>query len=146
MTGNCETLATRAAELALNEGWNACLHNLSECSPNDLKSDTEGAPAFALFIVSTWGDGEPPDDAIPFFTELESDGAPNLPGLQYAVLGLGDSSYEQYNAFARKLDDRLATLGGRRVHDRIEADLDYDDTFSEWAQRVFPALAGLRQA
>jgi sulfite reductase (NADPH) flavoprotein alpha-component len=151
MTGNSETLAMSATNHALNEGWNATLRNLSECTPNDLGgsgdgSGAENAERYALFVVSTWGDGEPPDDALPFFNELESDSAPNLAGLRYAVLGLGDSSYEQYNACARKLDERLAVLGGQRVHERIEADLDYEDTFNEWVRRVFPLLDGLRKA
>ena len=148
MTGNSEALALNAMDRALNEGWTACAHNLSECSPNDLKAGDEGGNGgrYALFIVSTWGEGEPPDDASPFFSELEADSAPRLEGLRYAVLGLGDSSYEQYNACARKLDERLAALGAERVHERIEADYNFEDTFEEWARRVFPLLDGLRNA
>lgn len=135
VTGNAESLARRAHERALNEGWNARLVNLSEVKPADLAAETH-----ALFIVSTWGDGEPPADACDFHYDLEKDSAPALPALRFAVLGLGDKDYQDFNAFARKLDERLTALGAQRLHERIEADLDFDDTYAEWEKRVFPLV------
>lgn len=134
-TGNSESLARRAYEQAQNRGLAARLHNLSEVKPGDL-AETE----FALFIVSTWGDGEPPTDATDFHDELMADDAPGLPALRYAVLGLGDSSYTEFNAFARKLDTRLAELGAQRLMERIEADLQFEETYEEWARQVFAGL------
>ncbi len=145
MTGNAETLARRACDRALNAGWRAELHNLSEVKPADLAADQ-----LALFIVSTWGDGEPPTDADAFFSDLIKSAAPALPALRYAVLGLGDRDYADFNAFARQLDDRLTALGAQPLHPRIEADLDYDDTYAEWESRIFlllaPPLAGSHAA
>lgn len=135
-TGNAESLARRAYERAQNQGLSVRLHNLSEVKPADL-ADTD----LALFIVSTWGDGEPPTDATDFHDELLADDAPALTALRYAVLGLGDSSYTEFNAFARKLDARLAELGAQRLMERIEADLQFEDTYEEWGRRVFPLLA-----
>jgi flavodoxin I len=135
VTGNAESLAQRAYERALNEGWNARIQNLSEVKPADLAADT-----LALFIVSTWGDGEPPADACDFHYDLEKDSAPALPGLRFAILGLGDKDYQEFNAFARKLDKRLVSLGASRLYERIEADLDFDDTYAEWETRVFPLV------
>ncbi len=136
MTGNAETLARRAHDRALNEGWSARLINLSEVKPADLPAET-----LALFIVSTWGDGEPPADACDFHYDLEKESAPALPALRFAILGLGDKDYPDFNAFARKLDERLVSLGAQRLHERIEADLDFDDTYAEWENRVFPLVA-----
>lgn len=135
-TGNAESLARRAYERAQNRGLAARLHNLSEVKPADLAD-----AGCALFIVSTWGDGEPPTDATDFHDELMADDAPSLPALRYAVLGLGDSSYTEFNAFARQLDTRLAELGALRLMERIEADLQFEDTYEEWERRVFPLLA-----
>jgi len=134
-TGNSESLARRAYERAQNQGLPARLHNLSEVKPGDL-ADTGSA----LFIVSTWGDGEPPTDATNFHDELMADDAPGLPALRYAVLGLGDSSYTEFNAFARRLDTRLGELGAQRLMERIEADLQFEEAYEEWERRVFPLL------
>lgn len=141
MTGNAESLARRAETRAQNDGWLPKLENLSEVRPSDLAGDT-----LALFIVSTWGDGEPPADACDFYYDLEKDDAPALGGLRYAILGLGDKDYQDFNAFARKLDERLAALGAERIHQRIEADLDFEDTYAEWESRIFPLLEPWRRS
>jgi len=138
MTGNAETLARRAEQRALGEGWQVTLHNLSEVKPADLADDT-----VALFIVSTWGDGEPPADATDFYYDLEKSTV-SVAGLRYAILGLGDRDYSEFNAFARNLDARLTALGAQAAHARVEADLDYDNTYAKWESRIFPFLANLR--
>jgi len=94
----------------------------------------------ALFIVSTWGDGEPPDDAAEFWYKLES-AELDLTGLNYAVLGLGDKDYADFNGFARQLDERLTKLGATQLTIRADADLDFEDTFVEWSERVLTVLA-----
>lgn len=140
MTGNAETLARQAETRARNEGWLPRLQNLSEVKPADLAADT-----LALFIVSTWGDGEPPGDACDFWSDLGK-AALDLSGLRYAVLGLGDRDYAEFNAFARQLDERLACLGGQRLQEQIEADVQFDETYAEWETRLFPILAEQRSA
>ncbi len=140
VTGNAESLAQRAETRAHAEGWLPRLQNLSEVKPAELVQDR-----LALFIVSTWGDGEPPADAADFWYDLEK-AALDLSGMRYAVLGLGDRDYQDFNAFARKLDERLAALGAQRLHDRIEADLRFEDTYVEWESRVFPLLTQAQPA
>ena len=139
VTGNAEALADRAGKRASAEGFAPKVTNLAKVVPSDLTKQT-----FALFVVSTWGDGDAPDDAVGFWDDLDSAKAPELPGLRYAVFGLGDRSYPEYNAFARKLDERLAALGARRLEDRFEADADYEDDYQAWEQRVFRILGVLR--
>ncbi len=135
MTGNAESLATQAHERASAAGWDAHLHNLLDVAATDLTNQR-----LALFFVSTWGDGEPPDDANDFWYALES-AELDLSALRYAVFGLGDKDYTEFNGFARQLDDRLAALGATRLLERFDADLDFDDTYPAWADRIFPLLA-----
>ena len=85
-------------------------------------------------IVSTQGEGDPPDDAIGFTEFLQGKRAPRLPQLKYAVLGLGDSSYADFCGIARKLDARLAELGAARVQPLGEADLDIDSVAAPWRE------------
>jgi flavodoxin I len=139
MTGNAETLARQAYELALNTGLTATLHNLSEIRPADLVAPPG---AISLFIVSTWGDGEPPADACDFHYDLQKQNVA-LHGLRHAVFGLGDQDYTNYNAFARELDARLLALGSHSLLPRCEADLDFDATFNVWLGQVMASLAAL---
>lgn len=140
MTGNAESLAGQAEVRAQAEGIDAVLHNLVDLQPADL-TDLR----LALFVVSTWGDGEPPDDATGFWYDLEKADLA-LPNLHYAVFGLGDKDYADFNGFGRQLDERLAALGATRLLDRFDADLDFDDTYPAWENRVFARLAVAREA
>ncbi len=134
-TGNAESLAHQAHERAVAEGWSAAtLQNISRLKPADLATYT-----LALFVVSTWGDGEPPSDATDFHYDLEK-AQLDLSGLRYAILGLGDRDYSDFNGFARKLDERLTALGATPVLPRTEADLDFEDTYTAWADRLFPLI------
>ncbi|OOG52360.1 sulfite reductase [NADPH] flavoprotein, alpha-component [Rhodanobacter sp. B05] len=96
-----------------------------------------------LVVISSQGDGEPPDDAIGFCEFIAGRRAPKLPQLKFAVLGLGDSSYPKYCAVSRALDARLAELGGRRLVELGEADVDFEAVASAWSAR---ALDTARQA
>ncbi|PPU32085.1 MULTISPECIES: assimilatory sulfite reductase (NADPH) flavoprotein subunit [unclassified Xanthomonas] len=83
-------------------------------------------------VISTQGEGDPPDDAIGLVEFVTSRRAPKLPELKYAVLGLGDSSYADFCGIARRIDERLAELGASRVQPRGEADLDIDSIAAPW--------------
>jgi len=87
-------------------------------------------------VISTQGDGDPPDDARGFIDFLASRRAPKLESLSFAVLGLGDSSYPQFCVVGRKLDARLAELGATRLFAFGEADLDVDTIAEPWTQKA----------
>ena len=93
-------------------------------------------------VISTQGDGDPPEDAIGFVEHLVGRRAPKLPQLSFAVLGLGDSSYPQFCVVGRRLDERLAELGATRLFARGDADLDIDSVARPWLDR---ALAEARE-
>lgn len=96
-----------------------------------------------LVVISSQGDGEPPDDAIGFCEFIGGKRVPKLPQLKFAVLGLGDSSYPKYCAVSRALDARFAELGGRRLVELGEADVDFEAVAAAWSAR---ALDTARQA
>ncbi len=97
-------------------------------------------------IISTQGDGDPPDDAIAFVEFIAGRRAPALPELQFAVLGLGDSSYPLFNAVAKKIDARLAELGGTRLSKLAEADVDIAQVSNPWRQHALVQAKELLQA
>ncbi|MGO4700422.1 assimilatory sulfite reductase (NADPH) flavoprotein subunit [Dyella sp. 2RAB6] len=85
-----------------------------------------------FLVISTQGEGEPPDDARGLIDFIAGRRAPRLPALRYAVLGLGDSSYPQFCAIGRQLDARLAELGATRLDALAEADVDLDEVAAPW--------------
>ena len=87
-------------------------------------------------VISTQGDGDPPDDAQAFFEYICGRRSPQLKQLKFAVLGLGDSSYPQFNTIAKKLDERFAQLGGTRLLDIGQADVDVARVANPWRQNA----------
>jgi sulfite reductase (NADPH) flavoprotein alpha-component len=140
-TGN----AKRAAEALLTEagtrGLKARLLRADAYSLADLKRETQ-----LIVVISTQGDGDPPDDARGFVEHLTGRRAPKLEGLRFAVLGLGDSSYAKFCEIGRVLDARLAELGGTRLAPLGEADVDIDTVAVPWRADVLRALEALRPA
>ena len=98
-----------------------------------------------LVITSTFGDGGPPDNGADFWERLESPDAPALDGIRYAVLGIGDRSYDNFCGHAKSIDTRLAALGATRLLDRAECEAYDDEPMHRWADHV-AALLGDRPA
>ncbi|MCH6256322.1 flavodoxin domain-containing protein [Puniceicoccaceae bacterium K14] len=134
MTGNAEDLAKNAEKRVQAAGYAPKLLDLSDVSPSCIKEN-----ATALFIVSTWGDGEPPEDAEDFYAKLENC-SDNMESLNYSILGLGDSSYPDFNEFARCLDKELLRCHAQPFLERVEADFDFEDTYDEWIDKVLESL------
>ena len=100
-----------------------------------------------LFVVmSTHGDGDPPDDARAFCEFMFGRRAPRLPSLEFAVLALGDTSYPRYCEIGRRIDERLAELGATRLYERTDCDVDYEAPAAAWSARAFEWLQQLRPA
>lgn len=134
-SGNCETLAARAVKEAKKRGFQVAMKNMSEIEPSSL-----AAVGNLLVIVSTWGDGEPPESAAGFYKTLMSEELA-LDGLHYSVCALGDTSYEKFCQTGKDVDARLEILGGKRVADRRDCDVYYEDAFSEWLELAMTGLA-----
>ena len=78
-----------------------------------------------VVIAATWGEGEPPARATRVYRELMGEGAPGLGGVEFGVLALGDTAYVEFCVIGKALDQRLAALGGKRVVERGDCDLDF---------------------
>lgn len=135
MTGNAESLAQGTFDRATAAGWTATLHNLADVKVDDLLANASRA----IFVVSTWGDGEPPSDAEDFFNALSS-ATVDLSTLQHAVFGLGDSNYEHFNAFAKNLNARLIELGSTAVAEVTAADVVFEPDYEGWEPKVLELL------
>jgi sulfite reductase (NADPH) flavoprotein alpha-component len=128
-TGNAKRVAEALAEQAQAAGIAHRLVRADRYATRELRDE------HLLYIVmSTQGDGDPPDDSLAFVDFLASRRAPRLPQLKFAVLGLGDSSYPFFCGIARHLDERLVELGAQRLHDLGMADLDIETVALPWQE------------
>lgn len=130
-TGNSKTVAKQAAEQAREHGFEAALLDMNDYAPQSLKNERR-----LLIVVSTHGEGEPPAAAESLYEFLHSARAPRLPDLQYAVLALGDRSYARFCQTGRDFDEKLAELGAQRFLDRIECDVDFQESAHAWIAAV----------
>jgi sulfite reductase (NADPH) flavoprotein alpha-component len=135
-TGNAQALAERLAERVRALGRPVRLAAMADYEPRQL-----ARAGCVLLVVSTHGDGEPPDNARAFHEFLHSRRAQRLDGLRYAVLALGDSSYPRFCQTGRDLDRRLRELGATPIQTRADCDLDYAATAAAWMDGVVAALA-----
>ncbi len=99
-----------------------------------------------LIITSTYGDGEPPDNAADLHEYIMGEEVPSLEGMNYSVLALGDSEYPDYCQCGIEFDQKLEAFGATRMFRRIDCDVDYDDEFAEWKQGVIGAMGGMEKA
>ena len=137
MTGNAEDAAEQIGKRLKKAGHEkVAVANIERHSPSSLAERNEPV----LFVVSTWGDGEPPDEAIEFWEQLQTLQPGALEGLLYAVYALGDSSYDEFCGFGRKLDDELDRKGAIRIAARAECDCDHEEFIEEWSNDVHAAL------
>jgi len=134
-SGNSEALADLTTKAAKALGFKAKAVNMADIKVAKLKDIKN-----LLVIVSTWGEGDPPETATDFYEAFMSDQAPKLEGTRFSVLGLGDTSYEDFCKMGIDFDARLEALGARRVYDRVDCDVDYDDDFAAWHKGVLAAL------
>jgi sulfite reductase (NADPH) flavoprotein alpha-component len=134
-TGNAENLARRAAREAGRRGFAATIYELAKYPTAQLASE-----GIVLVITSTYGDGEPPDNAKSFWEFLGSDAVPTLTRLRFSVCALGDTNYPKFCAFGKAVDERLEKLGGTRAHPRTDCDVDFESPFQQWLSGALTAL------
>lgn len=136
-TGNCQRLASSLSRKLEEQGFQVTVAAMNAFKANTLKKVEN-----LLILVSTHGEGEPPDNARAFHEFLYSKRAPQLESLRYSVLALGDTSYEFFCQTGKDFDQRLEELGGQRLSPRVDCDLDYDEPVADWFEQVISALNG----
>lgn len=137
-TGTAEGLAKKASKEAVKRGFAPKLVDMAKYETVDLTKEEN-----VLVITSTYGDGDPPDNAQAFWNYLKADTAPALGHLNYSVLALGDTNYAAFCQFGKICDERFEKLGAKRVHPRVDCDVDYDAPAKSWTEGVFAALASV---
>ncbi|MDG1300823.1 MAG: assimilatory sulfite reductase (NADPH) flavoprotein subunit [Opitutae bacterium] len=137
-SGNAESLADQTVKTATKACFKAKAVSMSDIKPAKLKGIEN-----LLVLVSTWGEGDPPENSIDFIQTLMSDQAPRLEGTRFSVLGLGDTSYEHFCKMGIDIDARLEALGAQRVFDRKDCDVDFDDDYAAWSTGAIAALSAL---
>ena len=136
-TGTAEGVAKKTAKVAETRGFASRTVCLDQFESVDLTKEER-----VLVITSTYGDGDPPDNAQGFWNWLSSDTAPRLEQTRFSVLALGDTNYAAFCEFGKKCDARLEALGAKRLAPRVDCDVDYETPASTWTDHVFTALGG----
>lgn len=140
-TGTAEEFANRLAKDAQRYSLKAMVLDPEECEMNDLTTMREElGKSLVVFVVATYGEGDPTDNAQILYDWLHED--QDLAGLNFAIFGLGNTTYEHYNSMGRYFDTRLEELGAFRVCDKGEGDDDanIEEDFVNWREVFWPSV------
>ncbi len=134
-SGNSEKLAAALAKQSRALGFKPALIDMA-----DLDMAVLAKARRLVIVAATWGEGDPPGRAARAYGELMADNAPRLNGVEYGVLALGDTAYAEFCAVGKKIDERLAALGAKRVVERVDCDLDFATPAAAWIGTALKAL------
>jgi uncharacterized iron-regulated membrane protein/flavodoxin len=135
VTGNAESLGNKLAAALRCAGIRARARDMAHCRPDVLTQAN-----CVLIVVSTYGDGEPPDDAAPFWEAVVQGDGLDLRGVKFSVLALGNTTYDHFCKCGRDFDAALERLGGLRIHPRVDCDVDYNAPAKHWLDGVLANL------
>ena len=134
-SGNAEKLSGKIQKVADKAGFKSKVVSMGDAKAADLKKSEN-----LLVVVSTWGEGDPPDAAIDYYEEFMGKDMPKLDGLKFSVCGLGDTSYEHFCKMGKDFDTRLEALGAERAHERVDCDVDFQADFDKWLAGAIDGL------
>lgn len=134
-TGNSKKVAHQISAKVRERGFQVVVADMNDYPTKNLKSEK-----IALFVISTQGEGEPPIAAEEFHKWLLGTRAPQLDGVQFSVCALGDRSYLQFCQTGKEIDARLEVLGAKRLFDRVDCDVDFEDAVEGWLANVLEKL------
>ncbi len=139
-TGNGEGIAETLMDMASERGFNARVVDMEAFDPEELEKEQ-----ILFVIVSTHGEGDPPLAAEKLHAWLKDYSGPPLEKIRYAVFALGDSSYQFYCQTGKDFDQYLEKAGAKRIMERVDADVDFEEPAEEWMARAlekYQQLAG----
>ncbi len=140
-TGNARKVAAELQQRLAAAGVNAVHAAAADYKPKNIAGEQ-----LVLLVTSTQGEGEPPEEALSLYKLLSGKKAPQLSGLKFAVLGLGDSSYPMFCGAGKSFDELLAKLGGERLLERQDCDLEYQAEAAAWLDKIVPLVGSLAAA
>lgn len=135
VTGNAELCANNAAQRLSAAGFPAEVKDIFDVQARGLADER-----IVLICISTCGEGDPPDTGVPMWEALVRDGNFDLSRLRFSVLGLGDASYKKFCQCGKDFDAALERQGAQRLAPRADADVDFEETCTAWAESVVAAL------
>ncbi|XP_066431222.1 NADPH--cytochrome P450 reductase isoform X2 [Eleutherodactylus coqui] len=140
-TGTGEEFANRLAKDAHRYGMRGMAADPEEFEMVDLGRLTEIDNSLAVFCMATYGEGDPTDNAQDFYDWLQEADV-DLNGLKFAVFGLGNKTYEHFNAMGKYVDKRLEELGAERIFELGSGDDDgnLEEDFITWREQFWPAV------
>lgn len=130
-SGNSEALADQVRKDLGKRNFKVTMTDMGDIEPKALEKVEN-----LLVIVSTWGEGDPPERATEFYEKFMANGGANLKGTRFSVCGLGDTSYSEFCKMGKDFDVRLESLGGVRLHPRVDCDVDFESDFQKWFDDV----------
>ena len=137
-TGNGERVARGLEERVKAAGFCVRCESLADYQASAIKRER-----LVALIISTHGEGDPPDDAELMHEFLLGGKAPRLDGLRFTVFALGDSSYVNFCQTGREFDARLAELGAQRLLPLVECDLAFTAESDAWSAAILEKLPAL---
>jgi sulfite reductase (NADPH) flavoprotein alpha-component len=138
--GKAEAFAAECARRFEQLGHPVRLACMDAIQPAEL-----AAGGVVLLLASTFGDGDPPDNAVSFWNALQSEAMAQLEKTRFAVLAFGDSNYDKFCGFGRNLDARLEALGAHRLVARVDCEPEYEEQARPWLDRVVQAVQAVSQ-
>ncbi|XP_055064008.2 NADPH--cytochrome P450 reductase isoform X1 [Misgurnus anguillicaudatus] len=140
-TGTAEEFANRLAKDAQRYGMKGMAADPEEYDMSELSRLKEMSNSLAVFCMATYGEGDPTDNAQEFYDWMQG-ADDDMEGVNFAVFGLGNKTYEHFNAMGKYTDKRLAELGATRVFDLGlgDDDTNLEEDFISWKEQFWPAV------
>jgi sulfite reductase (NADPH) flavoprotein alpha-component len=138
MTGNSRECAEKAAAALARAGLVTEIHDLAKYNPREIHNVTT-----LLLPISTWGEGEPPDDALSLHDYVKELEPGSLANLSFAVFALGDTSYDDFCKCGKDFDLMFEERGARRLLERVDNDVDFMEALEKWCADIVPAVQGV---
>jgi len=134
-TGNAKLLSERLYKYLNENNKNSRLINAIDYQFKKIKDEK-----ILILIISTQGEGEPPEEALSLYKFIMSKKAPNLNNLYYSIFGLGDISYNLFCQAGKDFDKRFKELGGKSLLNRFDSDIEYEDNYKQWSQDLLKSI------